>query len=143
MINLAGPTGLSRAAESNLPIEEADESFLREVPVMRQDFENLFLPHDVHGYAVHKAVLLVGAPLVQGQSGEKRFVRLGNDFDARIVEDLLHQPAGQSSRVVPVTETAVRSSLKTSSVVISKASEQSADLAVSAHASPGRKMASQ
>ena len=89
--------------ESNVPIEKADKPFLGKVPVMRQDFLNLFLPHDVHRDAVHQAVLLIGTSLVERQPGKKRLVRLGNHFDARVVENLPHQPASQSARLVAVT----------------------------------------
>ena len=52
------------AGASGLPFQEPDEPFLREVPVVREDFVNSLLPHDVHGNAVHEAVLLVRTPLI-------------------------------------------------------------------------------
>ena len=52
---------------------------------------------------VREAVFLIGTSLVQRQSGEERFVRLSDHFDAGIVEDLAHEPARQASGVIAVT----------------------------------------
>ncbi len=50
------------------PSEQNGESFLREMPVMRQDAGDAFLPHCFHPYAVGEAVLLVRAGLVQREA---------------------------------------------------------------------------
>ena len=44
--------------------QKPDETLLRQVPVLRDDPARSQLPHSVLGNAVHRAVLLVWAPLI-------------------------------------------------------------------------------
>ena len=78
------------------------------MPVVRKDFPNLLLPHDVHGDAVHQAVLLVGTSFVESQSGEKRFVRLDNHLNTGIVENLGTSRRARRLAWSPCAETLVR-----------------------------------
>ena len=61
--------------------------------VISEVFPNLPLAHDAHGNAVGKAVLLVRTPFVKSQAREKRFMRLSDNFNTRIVENPADQPA--------------------------------------------------
>lgn len=80
----------SRDGRLSVQVEEPDETFLREVAVIRKDFLDVSMSHDVHGNAIHEAILLVGPPLIQRQASEERIVRLRDHCGARIAENLAY-----------------------------------------------------
>jgi len=55
--------------------------------VVRQDFQNPVASHSRHGYAVHKAVTLVTALLVQTQPRQRGFTRLRMNRHATVFQD--------------------------------------------------------
>jgi hypothetical protein len=54
------------------------------MPVVRQYLRDPLVPHRLHGDAVGQAIPLIGAGLVQGQSGEEGLVRLLPDEDVGV-----------------------------------------------------------
>ena len=66
------------------PSKQNGESFLREMPVVRQDFGDALLPHRLHRNAVGQAVSLVGAGLVEGKTVKEGLMGLRADDDAGV-----------------------------------------------------------
>ena len=52
--------------------KQRPESFLLEMPVVRQNLRQSFLPHRLHRYAIDQAVPLVGTCRVKFQPLQKR-----------------------------------------------------------------------
>ena len=70
---------LEQDAEISVAPYKDNEVFLLEVMIVCQHFRNAFLQAGVHGDAVGEAVSFVGAALVEVETLEKRFVRLGQN----------------------------------------------------------------
>ena len=78
-------------------LKERGKAFLREVVIVREHFGNVPFAHRRHGYAIRKAVALVGATFVQSEASQQRFPRLWNDNDARMAHGLFKDVGNDSA----------------------------------------------
>jgi hypothetical protein len=72
-------------------MKEEPETFLRKMAVVREDLDEVVLPHDVHGNAVGEAVLLIGALFVECEARKEGFMGLGLHGNAGVGEDASHK----------------------------------------------------
>ena len=97
--------------------EQRDESFLSEVVIVRQDFGDAFPPHRLHRDGVGQAVPFIRAGFVEGQAGEERPAGLRANRDGRIGAEVADKVNDFPTEDRPGLAKALRTSIKTSSVV--------------------------
>ena len=78
-----------------LSTENDSKALLSEMVVVGQDFQNPLATHRRHGYAVHKAVALVIALLIQTQARQEGFTRLRMNRHAPAVQNPTDRPSGR------------------------------------------------
>jgi hypothetical protein len=88
--------------------EDDREALLGEMAIVCQDFGNSFGSHRRHGYAVHKALALIFALLVQAQASQKGIMRLRMNRHAPVPEDRPNRPDSRFPQVRSALGQAVR-----------------------------------
>ena len=74
--------------------DQDDKPFLRKMIIMRQDFGDTLLPHDLHRNAVGQALTLIRTGLVQGQAVKERLASLRPHTNQRIGQGIFNRLDG-------------------------------------------------